>query len=103
MWLIGVVNTKHDICGDPGPCHQFEAKPSQFFTTFDSLVVLTTCSDAYISRSGDFGADNNDDRWINRLLYPLCMHVGVTIKGIHKVIVLSVYKEQYIIDVNLNC
>ena len=26
-----MVNTKHHICGDPGPSHQFEAKSSQFF------------------------------------------------------------------------
>ena len=25
VWSVGVVNTKHHICGDPGPC-QFEAK-----------------------------------------------------------------------------
>ena len=40
-----------------------EQKLSQFFDAFDSLIVLTICSDAYISRSGDFCAhnDNNND------------------------------------------
>ena len=40
-------------------CRRFEAKSSQFFDAFDSLIVLTICSDAYISRSGDFRADDN--------------------------------------------
>ena len=56
-----MVNIKSNICGDPGPCHQFEAKPSQFFAAFDSLVELTTHSDAYINRSDDFCADNNNN------------------------------------------
>ena len=60
-----MVNTKCNICGNPGMCCRFEAKPSQFFAAFDSLVVLTTHSDIYISRSGDFRADDNDDRWTN--------------------------------------
>ena len=32
-WLIGVVNTKRNIRGDPGLCCHFEAKPTH------SLVV----------------------------------------------------------------
>ena len=54
-------------------CHRFEAKSSQLFDAFDSLIVRTICSHAYISRSGDFCAaataaaadDNNDDRPTN--------------------------------------
>ena len=47
----------------------------QFFDAFDSLIVHTICSHAYISRSGDFRADD-DDRRTNGLLYPLRMRVG---------------------------
>ena len=61
-----MVNTKLNISGDPGPCRRLEAKSSQFYASFDSLVVLTIRSDAYISRSGDFRADDN--RRTNRLL-----------------------------------
>ena len=61
VWSIGVVNIKHNICGDPGLCCPFEAKPRQVIASFDSLIVFTIRSDAYISRSGDFHADNNDN------------------------------------------
>ena len=61
---MGVVNTKRNICGDP----------VDFFAIFDSLIVLTTRSDVYISKSGDFRADNNDND--KRLLYPLRMRAG---------------------------
>ena len=36
--------------------------------SFDSLIVLTIC---------DFRADNDDDRWINQLVFPLHMR-GMT-------------------------
>ena len=40
----------------------FDARWSQFFAEFDWFVVITSCLDAYISRYGDFCAnDNNDD------------------------------------------
>ena len=57
-----------------GRCHRFEAKSIQFFDAFDSLIV---CSHAYISRSGDFRADNdndndNDDRQTNQPLAYAC-------------------------------
>ena len=39
---------------------------------FNSLVVLIIHSDAYISRSGNFRASDNDNRRTNQLLYPLC-------------------------------
>ena len=44
-------------------CRRFEVKSIQFFDAFDSLIVLTICSRAYISRSGDICADidDNDD------------------------------------------
>ena len=38
VWSLGVVNTKRHICGDPGPCHWFEAKSSH------SLPQLTVWS-----------------------------------------------------------
>ena len=41
---------------------QFEANTSNFFTIFDSLVVLTAYSDAKMSRSGNFYADDNNRR-----------------------------------------
>ena len=42
------------------------------------MIVLTIRSDAYISRSGDFHADNNDnDRRANGLLYPFVHAHGV--------------------------
>ena len=68
------VCTKRHIYGNPGPCRRFEAKSSHFFffffASFNSLVVLTIHSDAYISRSGDFRADN-DNKQTNQLFYPL--------------------------------
>ena len=40
---------------------RFEAKSSQFIlvASFDSLIGLKIRSDAYISRSGNFHANNN--------------------------------------------
>jgi hypothetical protein len=49
------------------------ANKTQFFDYFDGSAVLTSYSDAYISRSVDFRADDRQ----NRLLYPLRMR-GVT-------------------------
>ena len=46
--------------GDPGLCCRFEAKSSQFFASFDSLIVLTLRSAAYILCSGDFRTDDDD-------------------------------------------
>ena len=65
VWSIGEVNTKLSISGDPGDLKQSQAS---FFASFDSLIVLTIRSDAYISRSGDFRDDDN--RRTNRLPYP---------------------------------
>ena len=49
--------------------------PSQFFAVFDSLIAVRTHPGAQKSISGHFRADNDadddDDRRINRLLYPL--------------------------------
>ena len=43
--------------------------------------MLTSCSDAYVSRSVDFCCDNdNNNRLVDRLItLPLHMHMGVTI------------------------
>ena len=35
------------------------------------MVILTICLNAYISRCGDFRADDNNNRQTNPLLYPL--------------------------------
>ena len=90
MWsTVGVVDRRDQhkpmICS---PCGQYCWNPSQakpvLFATFDSLVAVTTHSDACISRLGCFHADNdnndndnnNNDRRTNQLLYPLRMHAG---------------------------
>ena len=40
---------------------RFEAHYRQFFAEFNWFVVLTSCIDAYISRYGNFCANNNND------------------------------------------
>ena len=40
---------------------RFDAHWSQFFTKFDWFVVLMSRLDAYISRYGNFCANNNDN------------------------------------------
>ena len=48
-----------------GHSKRFEAYWSQFIAHFDGFVVLTSRSDTYISKSGDFcgdNVDNDDDR-----------------------------------------
>ena len=52
--------------------HVVDLKKSQA-GFFNSLIVLTIRSDAYISRSGDFRADNNNDDNDNRPI----MHLSV--------------------------
>ena len=58
-----------------GRTEGFEAYWSQFFADFDGFVVLTSRSDAYISRSGDFRGDDddddNDDRQTKLIALPL--------------------------------
>ena len=39
----------------------FDAHWSQFFAEFDWFVVTTSCLDTYISRYGDFCANDDDD------------------------------------------
>ena len=39
---------------------RFQAKLSQFFAIFDNLVAITTHPGVQNSRSGSFGADNDD-------------------------------------------
>ena len=48
-----------------------EANTSKFFAAFDGLVVLISCSDAEMSRSGDFCVDDKQ----NRSLYPSHMSI----------------------------
>ena len=53
---------KAAICDTRGPYPRFDAHWSQFFAEFDWFVVITSRLDAYISRYGDFCAnDNNGD------------------------------------------
>ena len=57
----------------------FDAHWSQFFAEFDWLLVLTSHLDTYISRYGNFCAndndnDNNDDT--TNYFTPLCMRAG---------------------------
>ena len=52
-------------CSWPGPAKPFETYRSQFFDEFDDLAVLAIPSDAQISRSGDFRADNDNNRHTN--------------------------------------
>ena len=40
---------------------RFDAHWNQFFTEFDWFIVLTSRLDAYISRCGDFCANDNDN------------------------------------------
>ena len=61
MWLIGVSNTNQSFVALVVTVVRFQAKPSQFFfAIFDSLVAITTHPGAQNSRSGSFGADNDD-------------------------------------------
>ena len=54
---------------------RFDAQWSQFFAEFDWFVVLTSRLDAYISRYGNFYAnDNNDDT--TDYFTPLHMRAG---------------------------
>ena len=56
---IGVVDrhSQHTICSACEPCYVIRSEHSKFFAIFDCLVVLMDCSDAEMSRSGDFCAD----------------------------------------------
>ena len=60
----GLVTTQRNISGDRILTRvvDFKQNLASFFATFDSLVVLTTRSDVYILRPGDFRADNDDRR-----------------------------------------
>ena len=53
---------------------QFHAYWSQFFAEFDWFIVLTSRLDTYISRYGNFYANDNDDT--TDYFTPLRMHAG---------------------------
>ena len=56
---------------------RFDTYWSQFFAEFDWFVVLMSRLDAYISRYGDFCAnDNNDDDDTTDYFTPLRMRAG---------------------------
>ena len=78
---VGVVNrhghTKSTTSSICGPCLALRSNEESFVDVSDHLTTLTTCHDAYISRfSVDNNDNNNDDRWTDRLLYPLRMCAG---------------------------
>ena len=52
---------------------RFDAHWSQFFAEFDWFVVITSRLDTYISRYGDFCANDNND---NDYFTPLRMRAG---------------------------
>ena len=52
---------------------RFDVHWSQFFAKFDWFVVLTSRFDAYISRYGDFYANDDDT---TAYFTPLCMRAG---------------------------
>ena len=56
---------------------RFEANTSKFFAVSDGLVVLSACSDAKMSRSGDFCANDN------RQTQPMTLPLGHARKVMH--------------------
>ena len=57
MWLIGMANRNTQFIVPVSLALRFEANIFKFFAVFDCLVVDTDCSDAKMSRSGNFCAD----------------------------------------------
>ena len=57
---------------------RFDAHWSQFFAEFDWFIVITSRLDAYISRYGDFCANDNNDNDDDMTDYftPLRMRTG---------------------------
>ena len=55
---------------------RFDAHWSQFFAEFDWFVVITNRLDAYISRYGDFCANDNNDNDTTDYFTPLRMRAG---------------------------
>ena len=56
---------------------RFDARWGQFFAKFDWFIVLMSHFDAYISRYGDFCANDNDDNDDTTDYFtPLRMHMG---------------------------
>ena len=94
MWSIGVA----DIATQNQPfvalvasVVPFQAKSSQFFAVFDSLVAITTHPGAQNSRSGPFRVNDDDNRRTNRLHYPLlCMRA----RG-NKIVILGFAHDNY--------
>ena len=75
---------------------RFQAKPSQFFAIFDSLVAITTHPGAQNSRSGSFGADNDDAGQTDKLI---ALTRFVHVRGVTKH---SISKMKHTISLN-NC
>ena len=59
--MANVANKKAPVCDAHGsyPSIWYTQKP--VFAKFDWFVVLTSCLNAYISKYGDFCANDNDD------------------------------------------
>lgn len=62
VWFIGVANEKARFVELVSRLKHSEAKTGQFFAVSDISIVLVAGPDAYISRSGVFCGDNNDDK-----------------------------------------
>ena len=72
---------------------RFQAKPSQFFAIFDSLVAIITHPGAQNSRSGSFGADNDAGQTDKPIALPRFAHArGVMNSDGHYLVVISVAK-----------
>ena len=86
MWLIGMANRKRTICSACEPCYVIRSE-HKFFAVFDSLVVLTDCSDVEMSISGDVCADRQNQllypcgcMWGNKIISPVAIYFIVVIR-----------------------
>ena len=72
--LIGVANKNAVLRRSWALSNDLKHNGASFFDDFDSLIVLTSRSGPYNSRSGDFCADKQTDRQIELIVLPL-LHV----------------------------
>ena len=70
---------------------RFQAKPSQFFVIFDSLVAITTHPGAQNSRSDSFGADNDAGQTDKPIALPRFAHARrvIIVKSIHIIMIVA--------------
>ena len=78
--MVGVTDQKTRFVVKVITIKQLEVKVLCFFSVCDILTAVATCLDVYISRfvDSELGVNkhNNNDRWTDRSLYNLHMHVG---------------------------